>query len=385
MQGHDVIILGGGIAGLWIGNALQRARYDVIVIEKESLGCGQTLASQGMIHGGQKYALRGTLTSHAVAASNMLGKWEENFAGKGEIDLSAVQFLSETQVMWPAGSRLFAPAVAAAARLVSSRCKRLDRSDFPPALRQEETFKGPVYSLPEKVLDVRSLLMTLASNLRGRLFRGDVTAVTPQGEVVISGQELRARCVVLAAGAGNERLLEMLQIKERLTQRRPLRQIMVRPLPYALFGHGIANQFQPRVTVTSHFIGQNDHVWYLGGGIAEKGAHMAEEFALAYARNEMQQIFPATSWEDKEWATWYGDRAEPLDEKGELPPGPVVRRCGRVLATWPTKLTFLPGLSDRVFQEVKDLEPGAASALPALPSVDVGSYPWELARWHRTG
>ena len=52
---YDIMVFGGGIAGLWLGNTLSRAGYNVIVIESDKLGAGQTLASQGMIHGGQKY------------------------------------------------------------------------------------------------------------------------------------------------------------------------------------------------------------------------------------------------------------------------------------------------------------------------------------------
>ncbi len=51
---YDIIVFGGGIAGLWLSNVLVREGYDVILIESDRLGCGQTLASQGMIHGGQK-------------------------------------------------------------------------------------------------------------------------------------------------------------------------------------------------------------------------------------------------------------------------------------------------------------------------------------------
>src|SRR5712691_8514521 len=93
---YDMIVCGGGIAGLWLGNTLKRARYNVILIEKEKLGAGQTLASQGMIHGGQKYVLQGVMTPHAAAASKMPQRWQAGFEGRGEVDLTGVRFLSET-------------------------------------------------------------------------------------------------------------------------------------------------------------------------------------------------------------------------------------------------------------------------------------------------
>ncbi|HCC44093.1 MAG TPA: FAD-binding oxidoreductase, partial [Gammaproteobacteria bacterium] len=55
MQKIDIAILGGGIAGLWLLNLLVSRGYSVVLLEKEALGAGQTIASQGMIHGGVKY------------------------------------------------------------------------------------------------------------------------------------------------------------------------------------------------------------------------------------------------------------------------------------------------------------------------------------------
>src|SRR5277367_5149340 len=114
---YDAIVFGGGIAGLWVANALKREGFNVILIENDKLGAGQTLASQGMIHGGQKYVLRGVGTAHAAAIAKMPERWESCFAGRGEIDLRGVKFLSDAQVMWPAGALLAAPAVLAAAKL----------------------------------------------------------------------------------------------------------------------------------------------------------------------------------------------------------------------------------------------------------------------------
>ena len=61
----DVVIVGGGIAGLWILSALRAEGYQTILLEKDALGAGQTLASQGIIHGGTKYALTGKLTGRS--------------------------------------------------------------------------------------------------------------------------------------------------------------------------------------------------------------------------------------------------------------------------------------------------------------------------------
>jgi glycine/D-amino acid oxidase-like deaminating enzyme len=380
---HDIIVCGGGIAGLWLANTLMRAGYDVILIEKDRLGAGQTLASQGMIHGGQKYVLTGSLSSHAQAISSMPERWQACLDGRGEIDLKPVDILSATQVMWPAGSVLSSAAVFAAATLVNAKTTQLEREHWPAALKQGA---GPVYSLPEKVLDVRSLVQALARNLAGRVLRGDIAGVEPDGSIRVSGHELRAQRVIFTAAAGNELALKLLQGQESRTQRRPLRQIMVRPLPEALFGHGIVGRPHPRLTVTSHRC-EGGYVWYLGGGVAEKGASMDEGTALRFAMEELQAIFPGLDWRAKEWATWHGDRVEPLDAAGELPAGPAVQECGRVLLAWPVKLTFAPALADRVHELlVRDrIQPAYGSEPPPLPAAEVGAYPWEAAAWQTMG
>jgi len=51
----DVAIIGGGIAGLWLLNRLMNSGYNAILFESKALGSDQTVASQGMIHGGIKY------------------------------------------------------------------------------------------------------------------------------------------------------------------------------------------------------------------------------------------------------------------------------------------------------------------------------------------
>ena len=55
----DVLIFGGGGAGLWLLDDLAARGYRVLLAEAGDLGAGQTIASQGIIHGGLKYALRG--------------------------------------------------------------------------------------------------------------------------------------------------------------------------------------------------------------------------------------------------------------------------------------------------------------------------------------
>jgi len=58
----DVLIVGAGVAGLWLNARLRRQGFSTVLVESASLGGGQSVKSQGIIHGGAKYALHGALT-----------------------------------------------------------------------------------------------------------------------------------------------------------------------------------------------------------------------------------------------------------------------------------------------------------------------------------
>lgn len=377
---YDIIIFGGGVAGLFVANRLKHDGYNVIVIEKDALGHGQTLASQGMIHGGQKYTLEGKVTPEAAAIAAMPARWDACLDGTGEIDLSHVESLSLTQIMFPAGNFFSGLTTLAAAKAVRGDTRRLKKNEYPDALT-----RGPVFEMQEKVLNTKSLITELAKPLQGRILKGTATELLPDGQVAVDGQKLQAQAILFTAGAGNEEALKLLKVKETHTQRRPLRQIMVRHMPDALYGHGITNKPKPRVTITSHSDHNGEYIWYLGGNIAELGASLTDAEALAFAKKEMQEMFPHINWDEKEWATWLGDRAEPKSADGRLPPGPVLHQRGKVLLAWPVKLTFAPLLADNILDWLKrsDIRPHDPTPPPALTPAETGHYPWEHATWQR--
>src|SRR5580765_7885011 len=96
----DIAIVGGGIAGLWLLNRLRQLGYSVVLLESGTLGGGQTHKSQGIIHGGMKYALQGIMTSSTQAIAKMPAIWKQCLDGDGEIDLSHVPVLSKEQFLW---------------------------------------------------------------------------------------------------------------------------------------------------------------------------------------------------------------------------------------------------------------------------------------------
>jgi 2-polyprenyl-6-methoxyphenol hydroxylase-like FAD-dependent oxidoreductase len=390
MATYDVVLIGGGIAGLWLANVLQQKGYTVALLEENTLGGEQTLASQGMIHGGQKYTLQGNVSKHAASIAAMPQRWQESFSGQVVPSLTTVNFLSDYQLLWPAGSLLSSAAVLGAAQLINANKKKLARKDFPAALAENPHFRGPVYYLPEKVLDIRSLIQALSLPLKGSLWQGTVTHLDDTGGIIVNNTlTLNAQLIIFAAGAGNETAFRLTHTAGQHTQRRPLCQIMVRSLPWSLHGHGIINHPKPRFTVTSHPLPEGGYVWYLGGGLAEQSVHLDDAAALAFARSELAAVFPHISWQNKEWALWRGDRAEPFDPAGRLPHSSHIKQLAhptaRLLVAWPTKLTFAPALADSVLQWMTEhsVVPLASNPDPIpLPTAKIGLYPWETAKWH---
>ena len=73
----DIAIIGGGVAGLWLANRLKAQGFHIALFESKALGSDQTMASQGMIHGGMKYTLSGMLTGASEAIAEMPQHWDD--------------------------------------------------------------------------------------------------------------------------------------------------------------------------------------------------------------------------------------------------------------------------------------------------------------------
>ena len=95
----DCLIVGGGIAGLWCQSALREKGYSTLLLSKGPLGAGQTIASQGIIHGGTKYTLNQTKTAAADALAEMPGRWRQALEGRDPVDLSRVTVAADNHLL----------------------------------------------------------------------------------------------------------------------------------------------------------------------------------------------------------------------------------------------------------------------------------------------
>jgi glycine/D-amino acid oxidase-like deaminating enzyme len=387
----DCVIFGGGIAGLWSLARLLHGGYSALLLEGRSLGGIQTLASQGIIHGGTKYALTGKLTGASRTIGAMPGIWRACLAGGGELDLSGVRVLADHQCLWSTGRLASEMTGFLASRAMRSRVVALAPPERPPALR-DPRFAGHVYRLDEPVLDVASLVAELTRQYGHACLRAD----PEQGLRFLEGKpptleltdpeagrlRLRARRLLLAAGTGNERLLASLGRAKPAMQRRPLHMLMLRGPLSPLYAHCLGAGANPRITVTSYPLAGGEWLWYLGGQIAETGVERPTREQIAAGRRELAGILPWLDLGAIRWASLRVDRAEPRQAGGLRPERPFLRSRDGVSVAWPTKLAFAPALAAGLLGQLEraGIVPGGAPPSLDWPRPPPPRLPWEQVR-----
>ena len=387
----DVVIFGGGVAGLWLLAALRARGFSTLLVECDRLGGGQTLAAQGIIHGGLKYGMDGAVTAAAREIKDMPAAWRRALAGDGPVDLHGAQLLSERYYLWlPPGLGGNLGSLVAS-RAWRARARRLPRSVWPEIFAPGD---GNLIEIDEFVLDVGSVVAELARPhgdcIRKVLWPDgidmDGIAGGDGGAVEIAGRlRLVADRHVFVAGAGNAAIGDRLGCAEIETQRRPLHQLMIKGAPGPLFAHCGRAGAGPRLTITSHRAADGAMVWYVGGGIAEDGIDLGEAELIERGRRALADCLP---WIDLGHASFAGyrvDRAEPRQPGRRRPDGPVVRAAGDTLFAWPSKLAFAPRLADMVIDWLAQsgLRPGVhrPADWQGLPAPELGVVPWEVATW----
>ena len=382
----DTVIAGGGIAGLWLLNVLRSRGYSAVLLEADRLGGAQTLASQGIIHGGIKYALGGALTPASEAMRQAPGRWRACLEGTGEVDLRGLEPASEYFHLFAGAGALGRLTAFFASKALRGRVERLDRPDFPAALR-DDAFRGTVYRLEDFVLDAVALIERLGELASGSAYRHtlipDACTLGQAVRIRLADKTLFANRLILAAGAGNEALLEGLGLNRVAMQRRPLHQVIVRhpDLP-PLFGHWLAGgeRTEPGLTITSHYDGSQSGrcrpLWYIGGQLATNGVEQHAIAQCQQAKLELEACFPWMDWSRAAFESRRIDRAEPRQPAGLRPDHAFAEACGSCIVCWPTKLTLVPDLADRVLSLMPPPEYPPPDQLD-LPAAGLGQPPWE--------
>ena len=382
----DICIIGGGIAGLWLNARLRQAGYQSLLVERGALGGGQSVKSQGIIHGGIKYALGGKLNAATEAIAGMPERWRSCLAGEGELDLRGVRVLSEHHYLWSPGSLISNLAGFFASKALRGRVEQVKGKALPTVFN-DPAFRGKVYQLGELVLDVPSAITRLAELSGDGLIADSSPHVLRADDGSISGVQLhgatiRAQRYVLTAGEGTDALMQEWGESEPAMQRRPLQMVLVKgaDLP-PLFAHCLGASPKPRLTVTTHPCEDGQWCWYLGGELAEQGVNQTADALIDAAKRELAELLPWINLENCQWTTLPVNRAEPAQSGLVRPDNAYVQAKGNALISWPTKLALAPNLSDLVLEELtrQQVKPQAHPALPSdLPRPRVAEPIWDM-------
>ena len=371
----DIVIFGGGVAGLWLLNRLTAEGYQAILLERDRLGGGQSINSQGIIHGGLKYALHGAFSGASRAIADMPRRWRDCIEGHGEIDLSACRVLSEQYYMWSGPGFGSGLKTFFGSKAVAGKAEPAALDEIPEVL----CGRGAVYRLPDFVIDSSSLIKALAAPHLDRICgcaADSIEFVPTDGQRHLLVQinkcpvEIKARRFIFCAGEGNEKLIEQAKVTELRCQLRPLKMVSVcgASLP-SLYLHALAPGLgvNPELTITTHVNSGGETVWYLGGDLAEKGVSRSDEEQEESAKQLLRRLFPMLNFENLTWRCFDIDRAEPASARGGRPDNALICDEEDIIVAWPTKLTLAPVLGDKVIERLtKDgIRPGTENTLPA--------------------
>lgn len=396
MRIHTLII-GGGAAGLWLLDELNRRGVSALLLEANELGRGQTIASQGILHGGLKYTLQGRLTDSAAGVREMPQVWRDCLAGRRAPELMGTPVRAEHCYLWRTTgmtSRLGMFGAKFGLRVAPTSLNKEQR----PAVLCD--CPGSVAKLEEQVISPAGLIANLAARNREWLLKIDanngldfllkepgvaetVWLTHPETGRRIS---LVPRNIVLTAGAGNAKLRERLGLTSPIMQRRPLHMVMLRGELPVLNGHCVDGK-STRVTITSDVDSAGRTVWQVGGKISEDGVALDSAALIRHAKSELQATLPGLDLTNVDWTTYRVDRAEFATKGGKRPGSFHVSKEGHVFTAWPTKLVLVPRLAETLAEELcEDRTPCGfdLSIVRTFPRPTVARPPWESTEWTST-
>jgi len=390
----DAIIFGGGAAGLWALDELTRNGRSALLLESRALGYGQTVASQGIIHGGLKYSLQGLLTRSTEQIREMPVLWRDCLEGKREPHLTETPLRSESCYLWRTDSVSSRLGMMGAKLGLRAAPEPLAVHQRPEVLQQ---CPGSVARLPEQVICPRGFLQNLADRHPAKILKIKPDEVTwerdgsggvkslqitdPHDE----GARLRIKpnWVLFTAGAGNASLREAVGLDAPVMQRRPLHMVMLRGNLPILNGHCVDGA-KTRITVTSTKNRSGQTVWQVGGQVAEMGVDWNPEKLIAHARKERLACIPGLDLSGVQWSRYLADRAEAKTDRGTRPESAQVLQDQNLLTAWPTKLALAPRLAEQLC-EIVCQTPAVSASSPVWeqfdnwPQPEVADPPWETA------
>jgi hypothetical protein len=371
MTHAEIVIVGAGIAGLWTFHRLKKRGYDVVLLHDGTVGGTQTLAAQGIIHAGLKYALGGKVSRVARTIAQMPKRWRAALETGEEVDLRQARVLAQSQqLLMPRG--FVGGVVEVMTRKVLDDVTPCPPEDWPDGLHAAG-FTGTAVNMNELVLDVPSIVQALAAPYADSIF--PYTPEHAQG----------TRLTIHTAAAGNAQIAADKGADKGLkTQHRPLLMGLLAPAPFPLYAHLVGTGEKPIATITTHTKRDGSYVWYIGGSVAESTKDAPRKKLYKAIEKALLKALPDLDLSGVRWGAYPVDRVEGRSGSGiHMPETPTVHVVGDDLYCWPTKMTFAPLLSDDLLEHIerrglmpREPMPEAGHAKP-LPYTNP---PWEEAQ-----
>jgi hypothetical protein len=348
-------------------------------LESNAVGGGQSVASQGIIHSGLKYAFAGKINSLAQSISAMPDLWRKALKGDGAVDLSAARVNASSQHLLIPKGFMGGLVKLVTKQALGNNVHEVKPADWPEDIRATG-FKGSVVFMDEPVLDAPSVIRALAEPYKDCVRRID-TPDDPFGFMERHGIE--AKHIIFTGAASNHAAAKAAGHDEGLaTQVRPLLMGMMRHAPCAIYAHLVGSSDKPVASITTHRAADGELIWYLGGGVAERGKDADPQEVYDAARKGFAKYLPDVDLSAVEWAVLPIDRIEGKSEvDGWMPDTPTIHSVGNVHYCWPTKLTFAPLLAERLADKLDFAPSGEVTDWGFLPQVGYAAAPWDEAEW----
>jgi glycerol-3-phosphate dehydrogenase len=197
----DIVIVGAGIAGLWTFHRLKKRGYDVLLLEKDSIGGDQTIASQGIIHSGLKFAIAGKISTLARSISAMPDIWRTALKGEGEVDLRTAKTAADSQLLMIPGGLMGNLSKIVTKKALGKNVREVAERDWPDRIKSSG-FNGSVVFMDELVLDIPSILAALAEPYRNAI-RKIPQEYADDPAAFLTQQNITAKKIIFTAAWSN--------------------------------------------------------------------------------------------------------------------------------------------------------------------------------------
>lgn len=397
----DVLIIGGGIQGLWLLNDLTRVGYNVLLLEKSKLGGDQTLHSHGFLHQGYGY----TNAEMARRLKTTTQRWNV--------------FIKERCIPIPQAPSLYGFTSLANSLLWRGKWAEagLQAREYQKLTFMEKGLLRKVFETDEKWLNTAGVIKCLAAPVEQAIIHGEVERIrySPDKDVIesvdiiVNNQRFLLACkfVVLAAGRGNIHLLRMVNSAYIQNKAEKVKQLR-KSLMLVIKGNGKLLDLALVVPdlwlfIVSRRDKNGDNIWLASYDVDpaydEKQDTDPDQSRVQDTTTALfailPQLFGRQNVRTMQWGVYTGLKAEARNieittkvETGQVltPHEWVIETFAQnIYAIWPTKLTLAPEASQAlVFRLLDRFDPPLQRFTPEKHGLPNTALQFGLEKWQET-